>query len=107
MFPGLIIGIVVLMIVWIVVQSVINSMNVYTATGEDIRMTNPLYDRSQKGDRYELRGLEAIRKGRNSQIVNLTAPRLESVPIRAGPRRLRRRPVSMTTRAASLTSIRT
>jgi len=77
-FPGLIIGVVGLMIVWIVAQSVINSMNVYSASGEDIRMTNPLYtDRSRKGERYELRGLEAVRKGRNSQIINLTAPRLE------------------------------
>ncbi|MFP1130491.1 LPS export ABC transporter periplasmic protein LptC [Asticcacaulis sp. W401b] len=77
-FPGLIIGTVLLMIVWIVVQSVINSMNVYTTTGEDIRMTNPFYtDRSRNGERYEMRGLEAVRKGRTSQIVTLTAPRME------------------------------
>lgn len=77
-FPGLIVGLILLMIVWIVVQSVINSMNVYTSSGEDIRMTNPFYtDRSRNGERYEMRGLEAVRKGRNSQIVTLTAPRLE------------------------------
>lgn len=77
-FPGLIVGTILLMILWIVVQSVINSMNVYTTTGEDIRMTNPFYtDRSRNGERYEMRGLEAVRKGRNSSIVTLTAPRLE------------------------------
>ncbi|MFT3997070.1 MAG: LPS export ABC transporter periplasmic protein LptC [Asticcacaulis sp.] len=77
-FPGLIIGLIIVMIVWIVAQSVINSMNVYNANVEEIRMTNPFYtDRSRKGERYELRGLEAVRRGRNSPIVNLTAPRLE------------------------------
>lgn len=77
-FPGLIVGLILVMIVWIIVQSVINSMNVYTTTGEDIRMTNPFYtDRSRNGERYEMRGLEAVRKGRNSPIVTLTAPRLE------------------------------
>lgn len=77
-FPGLIIALIIVMIVWIIVQSVINSMNVYSATGEDIRMTNPFYtDRSRNGERYEMRGLEAVRKGRNSSVVSLTAPRLE------------------------------
>ncbi|MDC7682896.1 LPS export ABC transporter periplasmic protein LptC [Asticcacaulis sp. BYS171W] len=78
LFPALIIGLVVVMVVWIIVQSIINSMNVYNATGDDIRMTNPLYmDRNDNGNRFELRGLEAVRKGRNSSTVLLTAPRLE------------------------------
>ncbi|ESQ80764.1 LPS export ABC transporter periplasmic protein LptC [Asticcacaulis sp. YBE204] len=78
LFPALIIGLVVLIVVWIVAQSIINSMNVYNTTGDDIRMTNPLYmDRSDDGDRFELRGVEAVRKGRNSSTVLLTAPRLE------------------------------
>lgn len=78
LFPGLIIALVVVIFGWMVVQSVINSMNVYNADGDEIRMTNPLYtDRGDKGNRYELRGVEAVRRGRNSPIVNLTAPRLE------------------------------
>jgi lipopolysaccharide export system protein LptC len=78
LFPGMIIGIVILILGWMVIQSLLNSMNVYQAATDEIRMTNPLYmDRGDKGNRFELRGVEAIRRGRNSSVIALTAPRLE------------------------------
>lgn len=77
LLPGLIIGILGLVVVWIIVQSVLNSLNVYGTGSVDVRMLNPLYtDRGSDGSRYTLRGVEAVRSGTTSAIT-LTAPRLE------------------------------
>ncbi|MFT4090134.1 MAG: LPS export ABC transporter periplasmic protein LptC [Asticcacaulis sp.] len=77
LLPGLIIGIVLLLVAWVIVQSVLNSLNVYGANTGDIRMLNPLYtDRGDDGSRYTLRGAEAVRRG-NTPIITLTAPRVD------------------------------
>lgn len=77
LLPGLIVAIVLLVVVWVIVQSVLNSLNVYGANTTDIRMLNPLYtDRGDDGSRYTLRGVEAIRRG-NTPVITLTAPRVD------------------------------
>jgi len=77
LLPGLIIGIILLLVVWVIVQSVLNSLNVYGANTTDVRMLNPLYtDRGDDGSRYTLRGVEAVRRG-NTPVITLTAPRVD------------------------------
>jgi lipopolysaccharide export system protein LptC len=77
-FPGLIIFIVVLIFGWIATKSIISALNVYNPTGQDIRMTNPrFYGQTSSGERYEVSGLEAIRHGSNTPIIQLKAPIME------------------------------
>jgi lipopolysaccharide export system protein LptC len=76
-FPGLIIGIVVLIFGWIVVKSVISALNVYNPATQDVRMTNPrFYGQTPSGERYEVSGLEAVRRN-NTMVMNLKAPIME------------------------------
>ncbi len=74
-FPAAIIGLGVLNAGWITVKSIINSMNLYSGNSDEQRMTNPLYfGQSDKGDRYRISGLEAVRKGKDATTVSLKAP---------------------------------
>lgn len=78
LFPGLIIAIIVLIFGWIVIKSIIGALNVYNPATQDIRMTNPrFYGQTPSGDRYEVSGLEAVRKGNNTPVISLKAPIME------------------------------
>ncbi|MBW8733868.1 MAG: LPS export ABC transporter periplasmic protein LptC [Asticcacaulis sp.] len=77
-FPGLIIGLGLLNIGWIVVTTVIGSFNVYNVTGTEIRMTNPRYSGlNSEGAPWIISGLEAIKKAGDTSIATLKAPAIE------------------------------
>jgi len=76
-FPAAIVALALLNVGWITVQTIINSMNLYSGNGDEQRMTNPLYfGQSDKGDRYRVSGLEAVRKGKDATFVTLKAPNI-------------------------------
>jgi lipopolysaccharide export system protein LptC len=76
-FPGLIIAIAVLIFGWIVVKSVISALNVYNPATQDVRMTNPrFYGQTPSGERFEVSGLEAVRRG-TATTISLKAPIME------------------------------
>jgi lipopolysaccharide export system protein LptC len=78
LLPGLIVFLLVLIIGWIVVQTLINALNIYGAAGLDIRMTNIRYVGTTKdGQHYEVSGLEGIRHGNNDPRVILKSPSME------------------------------
>lgn len=78
MLPGLIIGLGLFNVGWIVAQTIINSMNVYNGNLNEIRYTNPrYYGQGGNGDRYTISGLEAVRKGMNATTISLKAPSME------------------------------
>ncbi|ESQ75838.1 LPS export ABC transporter periplasmic protein LptC [Asticcacaulis sp. AC402] len=78
LFPAAIIGLVVLNFGWIIVTSVLNSMNVYSGNSNEIRMTNPRYHgQTGKGEHYTISGLEAVRRGKDSTTVILKSPVME------------------------------
>ncbi len=77
-FPGLIVGLGLLNVGWIVVTSVIGSFNVYNVTGTEIRMTNPRYSGlNSEGAPWIISGLEAIKKAGDTSIATLKAPVIE------------------------------
>ncbi|WP_443748895.1 LPS export ABC transporter periplasmic protein LptC [Asticcacaulis solisilvae] len=77
-FPGLIIGLGLLNVGWIVVTSVIGSFNVYNVSGTEIRMTNPRYSGlNSQGSPWIISGLEAIKKAGDTTIATLKAPVIE------------------------------
>ncbi|EGF91783.1 hypothetical protein ABI_02140 [Asticcacaulis biprosthecium C19] len=76
--PGAIIGLIVLNFGWIIVTSIINSMNVYDGNSNEIRMTNPRYHgQTGKGEHYTISGLEAVRRGKDATTVMLKSPVME------------------------------
>ncbi|ESQ90788.1 hypothetical protein ABAC460_08130 [Asticcacaulis sp. AC460] len=76
--PGAIIGLVVLNFGWIIVTSILNSMNVYGGNSNEIRMTNPRYHgQTGKGEHYTISGLEAVRRGKDATTVSLKSPVME------------------------------
>ncbi|ESQ81931.1 hypothetical protein AEAC466_19570 [Asticcacaulis sp. AC466] len=78
LFPAAMIGLGVLNLGWIAVQTVLNSMNLYGGNSNEIRMTNPrYYGQGDNGDHYTISGLELIRKGNNATTVTLRAPNIE------------------------------
>jgi len=78
LLPGLIIGLGLFNVGWIVAQTIINSMNVYNGNLNEIRYTNPrYYGQGSNGDRYTISGLEAVRKGMNATTISLKAPSME------------------------------
>jgi len=78
LLPGAIIGLGLLNVGWIVVQTVVNSLNVYGGNLNEIRYTNPrYYGQGGNGDRYTISGLEAVRKGMNATTISLKAPNME------------------------------
>ena len=77
-FPGAIIGLILLILGWIAVTSILSSLNVYAQANNEIRMTNPRYfGQGSGGDHYTISGLEAIRKSQNSTTVTLKAPNMD------------------------------
>ena len=77
-FPAAIIVLGVLNFGWIVIQSIVNSMNTYGGNTNEVRMTNPrYYGQGSNGDHYTISGLEAIRKGSNTTRITLKAPFME------------------------------
>ncbi len=77
-FPALIVILGVLNLGWIVVSTVISSLNVYGAASHESRLINPRYSGAGKsGDRYIISGLEAVQRGANSNNVTLRAPNIE------------------------------
>ncbi len=63
---------------WIVIASVVNSLNVYGGNTDEIRMTNPRFvGEGGKGGHYTISGLEAIRKGKDSQVFTLKSPTMD------------------------------
>ncbi len=77
-FPGLIIGLGLLNIGWIVVTTIIGSLNVYNVTGTEIRMTNPRYSGlNSEGSPWIISGLEAIKKAGDTSVATLKAPAIE------------------------------
>ena len=78
LFPAAIVLLIVLNCGWITIQSIINSLNIYGASGDEFRVANPRYiGQTGSGDNYIISGLEAVRKGRDSQIVTLKSPILD------------------------------
>lgn len=78
-FPGAIVALFLLNGGWIVATSIAGSLNVYGGNGDEIRMTNPRFvGQSGKGGHYTISGLEAIRKGKDSQIFTLKSPTMET-----------------------------
>lgn len=76
--PALIVLLALLNVGWIVVQTVINSLNVYGGSDVDVRMTNPRYfGRNDQGELYTVSGLEAVRRGRDTTYITLKAPNLD------------------------------
>ncbi len=70
---------------WIVIASVINSLNLYTGAINEIRMLNPHFSgQSSKGDHYTVTGLEAIRRGDNAAIFTLKSPTIDYHPLDHG-----------------------
>lgn len=77
-FPGLIIATLVAIAGWVIVQSILNSFNVYQSSQADIRMTNPrFFGQTNSGERYIISGLEAIRRGNNAPVISVNAPNME------------------------------
>ncbi len=77
-FPGAIIGLILLNLGWIAVTSILSSLNVYASATNEIRMTNPRYfGQGANGGHYTISGLEAIRKGKDSKTVALKAPNMD------------------------------
>lgn len=77
-FPGLIIATLVALVGWVIVQSILNSLNVYQSSQDDIRMTNPrFFGQTTGGDRYVISGLEALRRGNNAPVISVNAPNME------------------------------
>ena len=63
---------------WIVVVSIINSFNIYSGAINEIRMTNPhFFGQSEKGDRYTVSGLVAVRQGADTPIFTMKSPAIE------------------------------
>ena len=63
---------------WIVVVSIINSFNIYSGAINEIRMTNPhFFGQSEKGDRYTVSGLIAVRQGVDAPIFNMRSVSVE------------------------------
>ncbi|MGA9658466.1 MAG: LPS export ABC transporter periplasmic protein LptC [Asticcacaulis sp.] len=78
LIPAAIIGLGLLNVGWIAVQTMLNSFNVYNAASNEVRMTNPRYfGQSSNGDHYTISGLEAVRKGANATFITLKAPTME------------------------------
>jgi hypothetical protein len=89
LLPGAIIGLVVLNFGWIIVTSILNSMNVYGGNSNEIRMTNPRYHgQTGKGEHYTISGLEAVRKGKDATTVTLKSPVMEFKGDKDGTTRL-------------------
>lgn len=77
-FPAVIILLLLLNIGWITATSIANSLNIYGGNSDEIRMTNPRFvGEGGKGGHYTISGLEAVRKGKDSQIFTLKAPVME------------------------------
>jgi lipopolysaccharide export system protein LptC len=77
-FPGLIIGLGLLNVGWIIVTSIIGSLNVYNVTGTEIRMTYPRYSGlNNEGSPWIISGLEAIKKAGDTSVATLKAPAIE------------------------------
>ncbi|GGZ25838.1 hypothetical protein GCM10011273_09090 [Asticcacaulis endophyticus] len=77
-FPGLIVATLIAIVGWVIVQSILNSLNVYQASQADIRMTNPrFFGQTTGGDRYIISGLEAIRRGNSAPVISVNAPSME------------------------------
>ncbi len=74
-------GIVLTVIVsigWIVGQSIINSLNVYEASADEIRMVNPRFvGQTGSAEPYTISGLEAVMRGRNATSISLKSPNIE------------------------------
>jgi lipopolysaccharide export system protein LptC len=86
--PGLIIAIIVLIFGWIVIKSIISALNVYNPATQDVRMTNPrFYSQATSGERYEVSGLEAVRRG-TASTMTLKAPIMDMKGDATRPNRL-------------------
>ena len=77
LFPGAIIVLLLFNVGWIVVSSIIGSLNVYGGNSGEIRMSNPRFIGQSGNGHYTISGLEAIRKGKDSQIFNLKSPTMD------------------------------
>ncbi len=78
LLPALIVGLGLLNVGWIVVSSIIGSLNVYNTSGTDIRMTNPHFSGlNGQGSPYTVTGLEAVKKAGDSVIITLKAPAID------------------------------
>lgn len=76
--PALIVGLVAINLSWITIQSLLNAFNTPKANLDEIRMTNPRFQgQTDKGERYTITGLEALRKGRQSKTVGFKSPALD------------------------------
>ncbi len=77
-FPAAVIGLLLVNGGWIIVTSIINSFNVFGGNTDEIRMTNPRFvGQGGQGGSYIISGLEAIRKGKDSQIFTLKSPAMD------------------------------
>jgi lipopolysaccharide export system protein LptC len=78
LLPAGIGGLLLLNVGWIAVQSIINSLNTYSSSDVEVRMTNPHYfGRNDQGEHYTVSGLEAVRRMRDSTKITLKAPQLD------------------------------
>lgn len=76
--PSLIVGVVLVNIVWVIVQSVINSMSTPDAKTDEIRMTNPRFiGQTGTKEKYVISGLEAIRNNKEASVVLLKSPQID------------------------------
>jgi len=74
-FPGLIILLIALIFGWILVKTIINSLNSFDAKSTDIRMTNLHYvGQTNSGETFEVSGLEAVVKSRTSDQIFVKVP---------------------------------
>jgi hypothetical protein len=63
---------------WIVVVSVINSLNLYPSTINEVRMISPhFFGQSEKGDHYTVTGQVAVRQGVEAPIFNMKSVSVE------------------------------
>lgn len=78
LLPIAIILTIIVSIGWIIGQSIVNSLNVYEASADEIRMVNPRFV-GQTGNEqpYTISGLEAVMQGRNAPTITLKSPNIE------------------------------
>ena len=78
LLPAAIIAIGVVNIGWIIVTTIVGSLNVYNTNGTEIRMTNPHFSGlNGQGSPYTVTGLEAVKKAGDSVIITLKAPAID------------------------------
>lgn len=78
LLPTAIVLTIILSVGWIVAQSIINSLNVYQASADEIRMVNPRFvGQTGSNEPYTISGLEAVMRGRNASTISLKSPNIE------------------------------